>query len=92
MSKNLPNMLENTIAKLREMVDVNSVVGEPIVTNDGVTIAKEIELNEEDDDKSEFKVKEYIGFDFGSFRLTPNFDNNIAWADCVSDDDCAEQY
>lgn len=38
MSQNLPNMLENTMAKIREMVDVNSVVGEPIVTADGVTI------------------------------------------------------
>ena len=38
MSQNLPNMLENTIAKIREMVDSNSVVGEPIVTQDGVTI------------------------------------------------------
>lgn len=38
MSQNLPNMLENTIAKLREMVDVNSVVGDPITTPDGVTI------------------------------------------------------
>lgn len=38
MSQNLPNMLDNTIAKIREMVDVNSVVGDPIVTADGVTI------------------------------------------------------
>lgn len=38
MSQNLPNMLENTIAKIRDMVDANSVVGEPIVTADGVTI------------------------------------------------------
>lgn len=38
MSQNLPNMLENTIAKIREMLDVNSVVGEPITTNDGITI------------------------------------------------------
>ena len=38
MSKNLPNMLENTIAKIREMVDSNSVVGDPITTADGVTI------------------------------------------------------
>ena len=37
MSQNLPNMLENTIAKIREMVDVNSVIGEPI-TAGGVTI------------------------------------------------------
>ena len=38
MSQGLPNMLEGTIAKIREMVDVNSVVGEPITTPDGVTI------------------------------------------------------
>lgn len=38
MSQNLPNMLESTMDKIREMVDVNSVVGEPITTADGVTI------------------------------------------------------
>ena len=38
MSQKLPNMLDSTIAKIREMVDVNSVVGEPITTVDGVTI------------------------------------------------------
>ncbi len=38
MSQKLPNMLENTIAKIREMVDANSVVGTPITTADGVTI------------------------------------------------------
>ena len=38
MSQKLPNMLDGTIAKIREMVDVNSVIGEPIVTADGVTI------------------------------------------------------
>ncbi|MBQ9931148.1 MAG: sporulation protein YtfJ, partial [Firmicutes bacterium] len=38
MSQNLPNMLENTLAKIREMVDVNSVIGDPITTPDGVTI------------------------------------------------------
>ena len=38
MSQTLPNMLENTIAKIREMVDVNSVIGDPITTPDGVTI------------------------------------------------------
>ena len=39
MSQTLPNMLENTISKIREMVDVNSVVGDPITTGDGVTIS-----------------------------------------------------
>lgn len=38
MSKTLPNMLENTIAKIREMVDSNSVIGQPITTPDGITI------------------------------------------------------
>ena len=38
MSEKLPNMLENTIQKIREMVDVNSVIGAPISTPDGVTI------------------------------------------------------
>ncbi len=38
MSQNLPNMMENTIAKIREMVDVNSVIGTPITTPEGVTI------------------------------------------------------
>ena len=38
MSQNLPNMLDNTIAKIREMIDVNSVIGDPITTSDGVTI------------------------------------------------------
>lgn len=38
MSHTIPNMLENTIARIREMVDANSVIGDPITTADGVTI------------------------------------------------------
>ena len=38
MSQKLPNMLETTIQKIREMLDVNTVVGTPITTPDGVTI------------------------------------------------------
>ena len=38
MSQKLPNMMETAIQKIREMVDVNSVIGEPIHTPDGVTI------------------------------------------------------
>ncbi|MBQ7857900.1 MAG: GerW family sporulation protein [Oscillospiraceae bacterium] len=38
MSQNLPNMLENTITKMRQMMDVNSVIGDTITTADGVTI------------------------------------------------------
>ena len=38
MSEKLPNMLDNTIQRIRELVDVNSVIGQPISTPDGVTI------------------------------------------------------
>lgn len=38
MSQNLPNMLENTIEKIRQMVSANTVVGDPITTADGLTI------------------------------------------------------
>ena len=38
MSQTLPNMLESTIAKIREMVDVNSVIGEPINVGDTTII------------------------------------------------------
>ena len=37
MSQNLPNMLSDTISKIREMISVNDVVGEPIIVGD-VTI------------------------------------------------------
>ena len=38
MSQNLSNMIENTLLKVRDMISVNDVVGDPIVTADGVTI------------------------------------------------------
>ena len=38
MSQNLPNMMDKTIAKIRELVSANTVVGEAITTADGVTI------------------------------------------------------
>ena len=34
----LPGMLEGTVTKMKELVDVNSVIGDPITTVDGVTI------------------------------------------------------
>ena len=37
MSEKLPNMIDSAIEKIRNMVDVNSVIGEPIVAGD-VTI------------------------------------------------------
>ena len=38
MSHPLPNMVENTLAKIKEMIDANTVVGSPITTPVGVTI------------------------------------------------------
>lgn len=38
MSQNLSNMVENTLAKIKDMISVNDVVGDPITTADGVTI------------------------------------------------------
>ena len=38
MSHALSNMIENTLAKVKEMISVNDVVGTPITTPEGVTI------------------------------------------------------
>ena len=38
MSNSVPNMLETTLQKIREMVDANTVVGTPITTPDGTTV------------------------------------------------------
>ena len=38
MSEKLPNMLDSTITKIREMVNANTVMGDPIVTPDGTTV------------------------------------------------------
>ena len=38
MSQNLPNMLDKTITKIKEMVDANTVVGQPIDVADNITI------------------------------------------------------
>ena len=39
MEKNpLGNMMEITMSKIREMIDANTVIGEPITTADGVTL------------------------------------------------------
>ena len=69
MSEKLPNMLESTIAKLREMVDVNSVVGSPITTPDGVTI---IPISK-------------ISVGFGSVRILPISEPASTTADRVVD-------
>ena len=38
MNHPLPDMLGSSIAKIREMVDANTMIGDPIQTPDGVTL------------------------------------------------------
>lgn len=38
MNHPLSDFMTNSMGKLREMIDVNSVIGDPIVTPDGVTL------------------------------------------------------
>ena len=38
MNHPLPDMMSNSAAKIKEMVDANTVIGEPIQTPEGVTI------------------------------------------------------
>lgn len=35
---NIENLMDTTITKIREMVDVNTIVGSPIITPDNITI------------------------------------------------------
>ena len=37
-NSNIGNLMEVTMSKMKNMVDVNTVVGEPITTPDGITI------------------------------------------------------
>ena len=38
MNHPLSDMMTSTMAKIKDMIDVNTVVGSPITTPDGVTI------------------------------------------------------
>lgn len=38
MNHPLPDMMGQSIAKIKDMVDVNTIIGDPIVTPEGVTI------------------------------------------------------
>ena len=38
MSNSLPNMLDSSIEKIKEMVDVNTVVGQPMKISEDLTI------------------------------------------------------
>ncbi|MBQ1388679.1 MAG: GerW family sporulation protein [Clostridia bacterium] len=38
MANHLENMMDNTMEKIRQMVDVNTIIGEPVVCPDGTVI------------------------------------------------------
>ncbi len=38
MRQNVSDMMEKTISKIKEMVDVNTVIGSPVSAPDGITI------------------------------------------------------
>ena len=65
MSQKLPNMLDSTIAKIRELVDSNSVVGEPIVAAD-VTVVPISKISVGlGGGGSDFSTKHSVNQDFG---------------------------
>lgn len=77
MSRNLPNMLNETIAKIREMVDSNNVIGEPIVVGD-VTIVPVSKISvgfggggSDFTAKNAVKVEPFGGGVGGGVKVTP---------------------
>ena len=38
MANHLENMMDNTMEKIRQMVDVNTIIGEPVICPDGTVI------------------------------------------------------
>lgn len=38
MNHPLPNMMGSSLSKIKEMIDVNTIIGDPIHTSEGVTI------------------------------------------------------
>ena len=37
-NNNLGSLMETTMSKIREMVDVNTIIGQPVTTMDGITL------------------------------------------------------
>lgn len=63
----MTSILAESMAKLREMVDVNTVVGEPIVTADGVTLIPVSKVSVGfGNGGTDFNVKSGDGFGGGS--------------------------
>ena len=66
-NSNIGNIMDITMSKLREMVDVDTVVGSPITTPDGVTIIPVSKVSYAfGSGGSDFPAKEKTGFGGGS--------------------------
>ncbi len=67
MESNIGNLMEVTMTKIREMVDVNTVIGDPINTADGITIIPVSKVSYGfGGGGSDYPVKEKSGFGGGS--------------------------
>ena len=66
-NSNIGNLMDATLTKLREMVDVDTVVGSPISTPDGITIIPVSRVSYVfASGGSDFPVKEKTGFGGGN--------------------------
>ena len=66
-NSNIGNLMDITMGKMREMVDVNTVVGAPINTPDGITIIPVSRISYAfASGGSDFRVKEKPGFGGGN--------------------------
>ncbi len=66
-NSNIANLMETTMQKIREMVDVNTVVGAPITTPDGITVIPVSRISYAfASGGSDFRVKDKPGFGGGN--------------------------
>ena len=66
-SNSIGNLMDVTMAKMREMVDVDTVVGTPITTPDGITVIPVSRVSYAfASGGSDFRIKEKPGFGGGN--------------------------
>lgn len=66
-TSNIGNLMEVTMSKIRDMVDVDTVVGTPITTPDGITVIPVSRVSYAfASGGSDFRVKEKPGFGGGN--------------------------
>ena len=65
-NSNIGNLMETTMTRLRDIVDVDTVVGTPVTTPDGVTIIPISKVSYAfASGGSDFRVKDHSGMGFG---------------------------